>query len=95
MRGSEPPDYKQRSQTPAALREVGAEGRKRWLTSGPPNAIKKSRTNSQLGPSSRPEVQSKISAASAMIIGRCATGNGRGPEKPQLFFLLALGPEWS
>jgi hypothetical protein len=67
----------------------------RWLKSLP-DAIKEIERIRNLSPSSRPEVQSKISAALRAMNHRPLLhgGNGRGPTKPQLLLHLALGPEW-
>lgn len=91
----ERPDYKALTFTPEHARKSG-EGRKRWLTSGHQDALEEINRLRNLRPSTREDVQEKISAALRAIKHRPLLhgGNGRGPTKPQLLLHLTLGPDW-
>lgn len=89
------PEYRSKLYTPEARRKAG-DARRRWLASGDPKALREIDRLRSLRPSSRPDVQQRISAAlkAAGHRPKVRGGNGCGPTKPQKMMADVLGYGW-
>ena len=90
------PEYKAKIHTKERNRKSG-EGRKRFLHSGSPEALRQIERIRKLNPAIRPEVQAKISATHKRLgyKPRQQGGNGKGLTKAQVTLLFILNAaEW-